>query len=767
MNKTISLNGSWDLYYYNPSDLFLEDETIKPESLKHLAQEKIIQHIKASVPGNVELDLAQNNIISKDLLKGMNPKENEKWEDYEFWYVTTFQCPKDYDEETNLSLICSGVDCIANYYLNGEWISFSENAFIDHQINIGPLVKKKNTLAIHLFSTKRWAYMEDFKRSGVDLNNGYFHKRIRKPAHSFGWDIFPRCISAGITRGASLSLSDDFNIRDVFYHVQDVSKDHASLIFDLDIDAINEFFTRGLEIRIKGACKKSKFEVQKKAKRIMTVQISLDNPMLWWPEGYGEPNLYQTSIELLYEGLVLDKKELQIGVRSAKLKRTESLLEKDHCFQFVINNVPVLLTGSNWVPLSPYHSMDKYRYQEVLQYFTDTHSNIVRVWGGGTYEQEVFYDYCDRHGIVIWQDFMMACNQVDQDEEMLDKLREEFTWAVRKLRNHCSLILWAGDNEVDETMSFRGRNPATNLINRKLLPEILADLDPYREYLPSSPYIPEGFQEAYRNQEDVFVERHLWGARDYFKADFYKNSKAHFVSECGYQGCPDVASIREFIDEDKVWPIFNEEWTLHSSDQENSPHRVWLTWNQIRQYFAFEPTNIDDFSCASQISQAEAKKFFIERIRIHKPYTSGIIWWNMMDGWPQLSDAVVDFYHRKKLAYSYIKRSQEPVALMLDEMKDWQYKVFACNDTLSEVSGTYRVFDIDTNETLSSGSFALEKNETKPVGHVSLFYSDKKFLVIEWKIGKKTFFNHYVAGFVPFDFEKYKSWLSKFNQLIQ
>lgn len=188
-------------------------------------------------------------------------------------------------------------------------------------------------------------------------------------------------------------------------------------------------------------------------------------------------------------------------------------------------------------------------------------------------------------------------------------------------------------------------------------------------------------------------------------------------------------------------------------------------WDQIKQLFDFEPENIEDFVTASQISQAEAKKFFIERIRIKKPEASGVMWWNMLDGWPQMSDAVVDYFFDKKLAYYYIKRSQEPVVVMLEEMHDWVYTVVASNDTLQPAVLEYKVYDIDTDEVFAADKITVGANANLRAEAIRMMYTEKRFLVIEYKLNDKIYYNHYLAGNPAFDFNTYKLWLDKFNKL--
>jgi beta-mannosidase len=258
-------------------------------------------------------------------------------------------------------------------------------------------------------------------------------------------------------------------------------------------------------------------------------------------------------------------------------------------------------------------------------------------------------------------------------------------------------------------------------------------------------------------------EDHLWGPRDYYKADFYKQSKAHFLSETGYHGCPDIESIKKFITPDKVWHYRdNDQWKLHSTDRFGYWDRVMLMEKQVRQLFGEIPEDPDTYATASQISQAEADKYFIERIRVGRPHKSGIIWWNLLDGWPQMSDAVVDYYFVKKLAYRYIKNSQAPFTVAADEMQNWGLPIYLCNDTRDIKRGHLRIWDADTEEILFERDFEAGANRSTPITKLPLFYSEKRLLIFDWtlddgEVGR----NHYLTGFPPFSLEKYLSWIEK------
>jgi len=209
-------------------------------------------------------------------------------------------------------------------------------------------------------------------------------------------------------------------------------------------------------------------------------------------------------------------------------------------------------------------------------------------------EDDAFFDICDRNGIMVWQDFAMACAVYPQTPEFLEVMRQEAFSVVRKLRNHPSLALWSGDNEVDEFYFFAGLDPARNQITREVLPQVLSQADPYRPYLPSSPYMsPEVIATG---QMSLMPENHLWGPRDYFKSAYYTEHTAHFVSEIGYHGCPSLSSIKRFVDEQHLWPWQNNtQWVFHSADTTGNPYRINLMANQVKELFGAVPDKMEDF----------------------------------------------------------------------------------------------------------------------------------------------------------------------------
>ena len=523
---------------------------------------------------------------------------------------------------------------------------------------------------------------------------------------------------------------------------------------------------RGVEIKLTGSCGNSSFCAKHVCKnRFGRFPLSIENPKLWYPYGYGDANVYDCKAEIYKDGKLIHEHSFSFGIRDVVLERRDASEADKGQFRFLINGIEVMCKGSNWVPLDAFHCRDAERYDQALELVRDIGCNILRMWGGNVYEDHAFFDFCDRNGIMVWQDFAMACAQYPENAEFEREIKKEVTAVIRKLRSHPSIIVWAGDNEVDAC--FPMYNPDENKITREWIRSCVHDNDIGRPYLPSSPYITG---EAYLNGQvsqqhnSKLVEDHLWGPRDYFKSDFYSNNTAHFVSETGYHGCPSLESIKKFITPERVWPYSNNpEWILHSSDQNGNDSRVRLMENQVKQLFGTVPETPEEYILASQISQAEAKKYFIERMRVGRPDKTGIIWWNLLDGWPQMSDAVVDYYFTKKLAYHYIKRSQAPFVIAAGEISSWCLPIYACNDTLKEKRGHLTVRDAHTDAILHECDFCAGINTSTKIANIPIYYSEHKLLILEWEVESERGFNHYLCGYPPFSLEAYKAVMEKYH----
>ena len=740
------ISSDWKLYYFPQYE--------REISLNNICGKTAID---ATVPGNVELDLMRVGLLPEDLYKDENVRLTEQYELYEWWYETEFVMPK---TEGQTYLYFEGVDCLAEYWLDGVRIGESDNMLIPVKLKIkNPVEGKTYNLHVRLRSAVLEADKHQFDMLTVAHD---WMKRIieslpvRKARHSYGWDIMPRIVSAGIWKDVCILSEAEHDMAQLTYFTKSISETHADLSFFYELNSS----VKGCAVEIKGDCGDSHFEAKQEILfKAGYVMLTVNNPKLWYPKNYGAQNLYRTTVRIIRDNTVLSEKTMNVGIRTAELRRTDVTDGTNGDFAFYINGVRISVYGTNWVPLDALHSCEKSKYGQTLALLDDIGCNMVRWWGGNVYPEELFYDFCDSHGIMVWQDFSMACGTYPQDELFAAKMAEEVQHVVRSYRSHPSLVLWAGDNECDQ-MVWNKIKLKENTLTRGLLPEIIARNDMMRDYLPSSPYIAKGV-----NMENNLSERHLWGARDYYKSSFYKDTTAHFASEFGYHACPAPESVKKFISGPFVISEMknNPACLLHSTDYSNSNERFMLMEKQIQQLFGEVPDTLDKFSLASQISQAEATKFFIEQFRCKKPVKSGLLWWNLIDGWPQFSDAVVDYYYHKKLAYYYIRTCQEPVCVMLGEMVDWMYPIVISNDTLTSVRVEYRIINLDDDSSLKQGVTTVEPNGIKTVDRVMMYYSDKKMFRIEYSVNGVPKTNHYLAGFPPFSLEQYQSWLDKLD----
>ena len=774
LNGNVNLNGKWKLYYAPQG----ERKISAVGELKNSG----IPFLDATVPGNVELDLSKAGILPEDLFKGMNILKAEEFENYEWWYEKSFTAPDAPSDTEKVILHFGAVDCFATYYLNGEKIGESDNMFIANDFEVGDKIKynEENTLVVHIRSAVLAGAAQDIEpnMAAYSWHPTTVALNVRKAPHSYGWDIMPRAVSAGIWRPVELQYKNKYDFRYLYFRLNgfDDSKGYVSMMYDSDIQP--EYAFKDHHIHIFGSCGDSTFdyktdEIMMRKTGAGIVGFDIPNIKLWWPKHYGEPNLYDITVELIGQnGEILISKTVRRGFRTLEPCLSE-IVEKDGCFEFRVNGKRIMATGTNWVPMDAYHSRDNSRYKAALDMADDLGCNIIRCWGGNVYEDHDFFDYCDEHGLMVWQDFAMACHMYPQNEGFMKKLQTEAEWVVKELRDHPSLAVWSGDNEIDSMLAMSGGvDPAINRLTREVLPRVVERLDPFRPYIASSPYIStKAFNMGDNAQgSQNYPEDHLWGPRDYFKSDFYTNAKAYFVSETGYHGCPNRDSIEKFIDEEYVWPYQdNNQWNIHSSDQRHNGcwgGRTMLMHRQVAQLFGEVPTDMDDYILASQISQAEAKKFFIEHMRAKMARNGGVIWWNLVDGWPQMSDAIVDYYYGKKLAYDFIKRSQRDFIIMLDEMSSWKHDVITANSTLETVKGHVKITDMDSGKVFFEKDFTAAPNSNTKLGDLRLMYSDKGMFLIEWETqnGEK-YFNTYLYGAPKYDLEQYKGWLAKLKEL--
>lgn len=757
----LDLNGTWSFAWST------KPAAIDKPTLAGL-EEAGLEIYPCTVPGNFELDLQAAGII-EDPFYAMNVLKLHELEKAHVWYVHRFEACV--PNGCNAELVFEGLDCYADVYLNGELIGSCDNMLVEHTFNLDGLLQSDNELLVHIKPAVLEAEAYPYPPGLSALGGNYESLYVRKAPHMYGWDIMPRAVSAGIWRPVRIRFLPIERLEGVYLQTTSLSADARRADLDLyyrarTLSSVGDTY----EIAVEGRCGKASFsEKRRLGFNAGRFGFTVKDPQVWWPRGRGEPNLYHVTASLMKNGRVVDRLEFDMGIRTVRLDRTSVTSPSgDGEFCFRINGEKVFITGSNWVPLDAFHSRDIERISPAIELAEDIGCNMLRCWGGNVYENDLFYELCDRKGIMVWQDFAMACGIYPQDSEFRRRIAAEARKVVQRLRQHPCIVLWSGDNECDNVYLWSSggkRDPNTNVLTRKVLPQVLREEDPTRPYLPSSPYID---QEAFAAGERFLPENHLWGPRNYYKSDYYLNALCHFASEIGYHGCPSPDSIRRFISPEKLWPYKdNPQWLLHSTSPVPEAHlydyRVELMATQIRELFGNVPDNLEQFALASQICQAEADKFFIEFFRSAKWRRTGIIWWNLIDGWPQFSDAVVDYYFVRKLAYYYIKVSQQPLCLMLAEPEGSVQRLIAANDTREIAELRYRLMDVETDDVVAEGTAVAMPDAVTTLTVVPFSKYDQRFYVIEWESARGSGKNHYLAGEPPFDLGQYLRWLEKSN----
>jgi beta-mannosidase len=767
----LSLDGDWALYAF-PQGAF---PCAHPDDLAGCG----LTPIPALVPGNVELDLVRAGLLPDPFI-GRNIDLLREFEDYEWWYLRDFDLPAS-AKPGDWELVFEGLDTLAEVWVNGCKIGQSANMLVPHRFPLGDVLatSPRNRIAVRLSSALLHARAQHYTPWEMSWEQRWEGLRLRKAPHVWGWDIMPRAVSAGIWRSVRLAPILADNLDWLYVWTRSANPHMAVLGVRFQVSTTGPL--DGLHLQFSGAC----------GEHILTYDwplefnaggcnISIPNPRLWWPAGYGSADLYTLRTRLYRGDELLAERIERVGLRTLTVETTptaglpeerEALpgsperWDRDpdphHHFLIRVNGQPVMVKGTNWVPLDAFHSRDAGRLERAVNLAVEAGCNMIRCWGGNVYESDAFFDLCDQNGILVWQDLAFACCAYPQDDDFQEVVKQEAQKTVIRLRNHACLALWCGDNENDFLYASESLDPGANRLTRETIPSVLRRFDPHRVYLPSSPYLsPEGVRE-----NAAPPEQHLWGPRGYYKSPFYTRHSAHFIGEIGYHGCPEPRTLERFLSPAELWPWQdNPAWQTHAvyhwRHHAIERDRIKLMVNQIREMFGSIPETLADFALASQITQAEAKKFFIESTRLRKWQTSGILWWNLIDGWPQFSDAVVDYFFTPKLAYHYIRRAQLALGLMVGEAGSGKYlPLIACNDTLQDLPIAFRAWDALSGEIVAQGENIIPANQNWQVARIRSFASDQRLLLLQWESAGRVYGSHYLCGTPPFRLDDYRIFL--------
>lgn len=747
-----SLDGAWILRGGPGAEV-----PLRPQGLDALPA------IPATVPGNVELDLHAAG-LAPDPLVAPNTWDYVRFETWAWWYERAFDADPALLAAGRCELVLEGLDCIGAAWLNGVHLGDTANALIAHHLDATAALRPgRNLLRIRVGSGLREARAAGGGPVATTHQaTGFESLRLRKAAHQSGWDIMPRLLSAGLWRSVRLEAVPAHAVADAYWATlaADAAARTATVVVDWSLRLPDQGWERwsvrvlldGAEVARAGVC-------AQRGRRV----LRLHDVDLWWPRGWGEARLHEARIELLDPaGACVHADARRIGIRTVALSRSEALdAAGNGDFALVVNGQRLYARGTNWVPLDALHSRDGAHLDAALAMLAELGCNTVRMWGGNVYESEDFFAWCDAHGMLVWQDFAFGCGAYPQDDAFAAAVAAEAEAVVRRLRNRACLALWCGSNETDQAVEWAWPglrlDPNRDRITRRVLAQAVADHDPVRAYLPSSPYLGPAVHAGGGQPED-----HLWGPRDDVKGPYYAASPARFVSECGYHGLPSRASLERMLPPGTpLWPFVGNPALLPLAvrplpGDAGYDHRLALAARQAAQLIGREPEGIDELIAASQLAQAEALKFLIERWRAGKGRTGGLLWWNLRDGWPIISDAVVDWFGGRKAAYGVIRACQQDAVVLVEEAVAGAHRVLAVNDGLRPLRLAVAI-DRLGGAALWSGDATVPANAARPLCHLPAVVGAPQCWRLRWS-GDAAGANHYVAGARPWPLEALTAW---------
>lgn len=664
----------------------------KSRGMEHIPA-GLIEHgtwFNAIVPGTIHTDLLNNKLIDDPYCADNETKLN--WIAEQDWiYKTEFSI--DTEKNINYYLVLNGIDTIADVYLNENKILSCSNMFVKYEKKSNKyLSKEKNELKIYFYSPVKYAESKEanYGRLPVELNS--YRAYIRKAQYSFGWDWGPSFPTSGIWRDVYIEKRTSAKIESIRFDTIKITPSKAKVKISVYIKCEAKHKHK-LLLTLAGESK----EIKVNDSGIYEIELSIKNPRFWFSNGEGEPYLYELNLQLIDKNKIeVDKCKKNVGIRTIELIKKE---KKENTFKLRINGRDIFAKGVNWIPADSFlPRVDNDKYKQLLTLARDANMNIVRVWGGGVYESDYFYELCDELGLLVWQDFMFACGSYPEQKEFVNNVKEEVEQNVKRLQHHPSIALWCGNNE-NEWIWFQKYSPDYKempgyKIYHKIIPDILKDFDAQRPYHPSSPFgddeDPNSFNSGNTHQWKIWS---MWV--DYTQV---VNDKSLFVTEFGFQGPANKDTLEKVVPKenrkthDRIFEFHNK--------QVEGPERIW------RFLSAHLPVleNWDDYLYLSQLNQGFALKTCLEHWRTNGK-TNGALIWQINDSWPVTSWSIIDYNLKPKLAYHFVKNIFSPQLIYFSE-KNEIIKVKLQNQSNDEFKGEYRLTVIDTY----SGKIIDEQN---------------------------------------------------------
>lgn len=629
----------------------------------------------AKVPGTIHQDLLNHNRIPNPFY-GMN-EEAVQWVENEDWmYRTSFVVTEEQLNRDAAVLELDGLDTYADVFLNGALILRSDNMFVGHKVPVKPVLRKgENRLLIRFRSAVKEA-LPQWETNGFDYpaDNDHSSKRVsiytRKAPYSYGWDWGIRLATCGIWRPVRLVFSDVARIEDYYVRQASVSASKADVDNRLEITNVtSQPVSALLKVAYHYSANDTK-EVQKQielrpGENTVSLPVMIDNPHLWMPNGWGEPSLYKFTASVSVDGVEVASQERQVGLRSIRVVMEDD--EHGKSFYFEVNGHPMFAKGANFIPddaLLP--NVTTERYKRIFEDVKAANMNMLRVWGGGIYEDDKFYDEADRNGILIWQDFLFACTTYPHDPLFLKRVEAEAEYNIKRLRGHASLAMWCGNNEIYEGARYWGwknkytaeafaeMNRGYDVLFRQLLPDMVKRFDSDRFYMHGSPYEANwGRPESWK-----IADSHNWGiwyGRKPFES--FDSEIPRFMSEYGFQAFPEMKTIRTFAEEND----FELESPVMNAHQKATIGNALI--KQTMGLYYKVPAKFEDLVYVGLVLQGQGMRHGIEAHRRNRPYCMGSLFWQLNDSWPVVSWSSIDYYGNWKAMQYQSQRAFAPVLI--------------------------------------------------------------------------------------------------------
>lgn len=649
--------------------------------------------LTATVPGTVQGDLLDHQLLPNPFF-GTN-EEKIQWVENKDWeYKTSFELTEEQLQADDISLVFEGLDTYSDVYLNGSLLLKSDNMFVSYEKTVKKLLRiGTNRLHIY-FHSPISQVLPQWESNGFNYpaDNDHHEKKLsiftRKAPYSYGWDWGIRMVTSGIWRPINLVFYRLASIED--FHVRQISLNNtkAELINNLELRGVRNESEKAILILTCSLDGKTVLTEEKNVeiqpgKNCFSIPISIDNPIRWMPHGWGDPVLYTMHISLKQKDEILAEKSQRIGFRTIRLVN-----EKDawgESFYFEVNGIPMYAKGANYIPsdaILPHVATE--RYTELFQNITAANMNMIRVWGGGTYEDDRFYDLADENGILIWQDFLFGCTTYPHDAAFLKRVEEETSYNIKRLRNHACLAMWCGNNEILEGMHhwdwekrytaaiYKEMFAGYDRIFRKLLPDQVEKYDAGRSYIHGSPLSTNwGHPEGWNNGDS-----HNWGVW-YGKKKFesFDTETGRFMSEFGFQSFPEMKTIATFANPED----YALESTVMNAHQKSTIGNSLIKTYMERDYIL--PETFENFVYLGQVLQGKGMRYGFEAQRRNRPYCMGTLYWQLNDSWPVVSWSGIDYYGNWKALHFQAKRAFEPI-LISPVQKNDSLQVYLVSDLL-------------------------------------------------------------------------------------